>query len=53
MAYEYFGHYNMMGGNYIFSWLFGILGIIVLILLIIYLMRKIDETSNKKHRRKK
>ena len=45
--YSCFGNYGIMGGNYIFSWVFTILGIIALVLFIIWIIRKIQSDNNK------
>ncbi|MFA5953235.1 MAG: hypothetical protein WC812_01450 [Candidatus Pacearchaeota archaeon] len=43
--YGCFNEYGMMSGNYLFSWLFGILGIIALILFIIWITKKIQNEN--------
>jgi uncharacterized membrane protein len=37
--------YGMMGGNYLFSWICSILGIIALILFIIWITKKIQNEN--------
>jgi len=53
MMNEYFGYYGMMGGNYIFSWIFMILGIISLVLFIVWMTKKIQNEDYKTERRLK
>jgi len=51
LIYGCFNGYGITNENYLFSWIFGILGIIALVLFIIWLTKKIqseNKTSGKK-----
>ena len=50
--YGCFGGYGMMNGSYVFSWIFGILIIVALVLLIIWLTKQIQK-DNKNTGRKR
>ena len=54
--YNCFGNYGMMNGSYgygwmVFSWIIGLLVIIGLVLFIVWIIKKIQETDQKSNNR--